>query len=1104
MQSQAPIPEIVAPASEDADWESHSVASTPLPDPNLGFLIPQEDTRPRPRSAGGSNRPTKSEEVDELVRFFETHDAPAEEQEQPMQQQQQQQQQNSRPYKIALGIFKAGHRRLRQFKQPKNDRWVKKETVEGRTYRYIAVPNRVSLLSNLQAEEEQQESEIPEDGRLDGRPGLVNRNGDGSESSVLSGPPPFLSEITTRDENEGNPDDRFYPGLGELPSLIGFSLPSSPARDVVSSNDKSSHEITEPQNSLYNSTPSLRSEQSNLERTPARVRFDVESTGAAASKTVRHYKSAKINGFRNDNDDRHEQETKNSEVSIPPSSEGVAAAAENNPALLLRTGKGRAETTESTESNNNNNNNWIHDGSPEWFRSVPATKSFTHAKNRSSPSPRLSPRHLKPRTSLQSIHERTTWRRPTRTLQHKSTSRIFLDRPSRYRTPSSHSELLFTTTHAGSIRPTPLPEESFLPDAMASSVLMQPPTGSTPERAQSHFKFPDFENDNSKSRPASSANNVPYNGSSRSPPRPAPTKPLPSLPKNKTPRSSTCIHENISQTPSRTQPDGHQSNVETTEVQASGRPGKLAKSPSRSIRRTRSALSRSHNKLHEGSPHMQHASGANRPDEGDNQQTSINEQKLSAERQERINRAERVYAVRMKDICAARARLENKMLEVREAGGDAMADEFTLSESRLLSTRDAEREAERETGARQLTPNPKHGRSQDGVASNNDRNAMPSPRLPTTTPSPPPKVPLPADPPLPLFGTFSIESILRGSPGPSNRVLEMSPIMTVYEQRPTPQVYQRKHASESRSDRKRGGHHDNRPRPTSCLYWETNAPQGRRGKQTDVLSRSSTILTNGKATPPRSTSPSLTSLDGEQPGQRDTLHHAPTADHEWKTHFNRNPGYGYGSPERQVNGTVPLNPMPAIPRDYYIPPLSPRVRSTQPQTKTAEPHFPDSRHQQHRPQSQQPRPQPQQRNSETVQYLESRIVTLERQNKMLQAALMSALDVGVTLDAEKVRSGTPMRTGAPTDSYDSGQSPNPRPTRSSNAISRRPNSWLSVCSAQSRRSLGATSSGSEGTGVKAIEAMIGNLELGWSGEPQSASDQSECSTARDRRVQYET
>lgn len=1090
MQSPATtIPDVVAPPSKDADWEAHSIASTPLPDPNLGFLIPQEDTRPRPRSAGGSNRPTKSEEVDELVQFFETHDAPGIEQEQPIQEQ------NSRPYKLALGIFKAGHRRLRQFKQPKNDRWVKKETGEGRTYRYIAVPNRNSIPGNLQVEE--QESEIPDDGRSTREQGFVN-NGDGNENSVLWGPP-FLSEITTRGEDDGNPGDHFYPGIGELPSLVGFSLASSPARDAIPAKENNSQEvITEPKNSLYNSTPPLQSEQSNPERTPARVRFDVETTGASARKTAPRYKSAKINGFEYDNDDRHEEETKDSEVSIRSSSEDAA----KNSALLLQTTNDRAETTDSAVRNNLYEDGSFHTGSFESSSSAPRTKSFTHGANRSSPSPRLSPRPLKPRSSLQSIHERTTWRRPTRILQQNSSSRIFLDRPSRSHTPSSHSQQPSTSTQAGSIRPTPLFEEPLLCDDMASSLLVQPPTDLAPERVQSQYRFPDFDNDNNKSCPASSANNVPYNGSSRSPPRPAPTKPLPSLPKNKAPRSSAYNQENDTQNQSCTHLNGPQPNGETPESQTSARQGKLAKSPSRSIRRTRSALSRSHNKLHEESTLMREAVGANRSYEGDNEQTSstssMNEQKLSAERQERINRAERVYAVRMKDICASRARLENKMLEVREAGGDAMADEFTLSETRLLDNREAEGEAGREVGAHQLAPNPKDSMGQGEARNTNDRNAMLSTRLPTTTPSPPPKVPLPADPPLSLLGAFSIESILRGRSNPSQRHLENSPIMTVYEQWPALDGEPTKHNSVFRSNSKTCASNGRRSRQKYDSSRDTHVPQSRRDKHSNVLSRSSTILTNGKATPPRSTSPSLTSLDGEQQGQQDAIHRAPPSDHEWNTQFSHNPGYGQGTPERQVNRTMSFDPMSTISRDDYIPPLSPRARSTHIQARAAESHIPGSRHQQPRPQSQQ-----QQQNSNTIQGLESRVAMLERQNKMLQAALMSALDVGVTLDAENVRTGTPVRTAATTDSYDFGHGPNPRPTRNSNVNPCRPNSWLSIRSAQSRRSLGATSSGSEGAGVTAIEAMIGNLEHGWSGDRQSVGVHGECNTARGQRVRYE-
>ncbi|KAJ9298904.1 hypothetical protein DTO271G3_3146 [Paecilomyces variotii] len=69
--------------------------------------------RPSPRSAGASNRPMKSENILELVRFFQTQDAPL---------------QGSRlDGGSALDIFKAGRRRLLQLAQSKSDRRLKRE-----------------------------------------------------------------------------------------------------------------------------------------------------------------------------------------------------------------------------------------------------------------------------------------------------------------------------------------------------------------------------------------------------------------------------------------------------------------------------------------------------------------------------------------------------------------------------------------------------------------------------------------------------------------------------------------------------------------------------------------------------------------------------------------------------------------------------------------------------------------------------------------------------------------------------------------------------------------------------------------------------------------
>ncbi|KAK2760299.1 hypothetical protein FQN54_002367 [Arachnomyces sp. PD_36] len=1067
MQPPGPISDVVAPPMKDLEWESHSVASTPLPDQNLGLLVPQEDTRPRPRSAGGSNRPTKSEEVVELVQFLETHDGPDTEPEQEIPQQ------GSRSYNIARGLFKAGHRRLRQLNKPRSDPWVKRETAGGRTYRSIAVPNRISLLGNQGIG--QQRPELPDIGSLnDGAP--VMTSGNGNSDSVFSGPP-FLGEITHQEEEDmGNPGDRFYPGIGELPSVIGFSLPLPTTRAV---GENGSHEITEPQLSLRDSTPAQQSEFSDSERTVARVRFDVGTISAVANETVSRHDSATINGVKNNDEDRHELETQSSEVSISPPSEGHA----NFSTPFPKTTKNRADSADSAESSYLDQDASFHTRSSESSTSVSAPKSIIRGTSRCSPSPRSSSRQLNPRTSLQSIHEKSTWRGPTVILQRKSSRGLLQDRWSK--PPSSPAQQ--QTPSVENVHTTSLLEKYLLPNGMTSSPLMPAPTGSVAERAQSHYTFPDLEIDDNKNSPASTANDIPYNGSPRSPPRPAPTKPLPSLPKNKASRSSSYNRDNDIEARGHAQPNGSHSNAETTTPRSSSRQGKLPKSPSRSIRRSRSALSRSHIKLHEGpNPGV---STADRTNDRESQQTSsapsMHERKLSAERRERISRAERVYAVRMKDICAARARLENKMLEVREAGGDAMADEFTFSDTRLLDNRDAGVTDESE-------PNANDNQSTDRAGRNNDQNQMFSPRLPSVTPSPPPKVPLPADPPHSLLSAFSIESILRGSSKPPHRSMEISPITTVYEQRPSLDNLP-SHSGLYRSNSKAATPDNNRRyHEQTSLHRDTHVSHPRWDKPPKTLPRSSTVLTNGKATPPRSTSPSLTSLDDEQAGRVASAH--PTSGQEWNPPFHHNPGYIYGTPERQPNGETAFTPMTAVHRDDYIPPLSPRVRSNHSRTKISESHLPESRH--HQPTS-----HPQQQNTNnTVQTLESRVALLERQNKMLQAALMSALDVGVTLDAENVRSGTPVRTAATSDGYDVGNIPNPRLKRHSGIIPRRPNSWLSVRSAQSRMSVGATSSGSEGAGVKAIEAMIGNLELGWSGDRQSVGDHGEPNTTRDRSV----
>jgi hypothetical protein len=135
---------------------------------------------------------------------------------------------------------------------------------------------------------------------------------------------------------------------------------------------------------------------------------------------------------------------------------------------------------------------------------------------------------------------------------------------------------------------------------------------------------------------------------------------------------------------------------------------------------------------------------------------------------------------------------------------------------------------------------------------------------------------------------------------------------------------------------------------------------------------------------------------------------------------------------------------------------------------------------------------------------------LERQNKMLQAALLAALDTGVTFDADCVRSGLPtplfnpgtapsplIGTGFPPASslsglglddihHDSHHHTQPIPVRKQNQSP--PDSWTSSHGRDRRSSYETTTSDDDGSdSVKELETMLGEFDMSWPGDQPSAA-----------------
>ncbi|KAH8695035.1 hypothetical protein BGW36DRAFT_255991, partial [Talaromyces proteolyticus] len=130
---------------------------------------------------------------------------------------------------------------------------------------------------------------------------------------------------------------------------------------------------------------------------------------------------------------------------------------------------------------------------------------------------------------------------------------------------------------------------------------------------------------------------------------------------------------------------------------------------------------------------------------------------------------------------------------------------------------------------------------------------------------------------------------------------------------------------------------------------------------------------------------------------------------------------------------------------------------------------------------------------QSIHYLEARVATLERQNKMLQAALLAALDVGVSHDAESIRSGatSPALDSAriPTISETSMPSPSRmsiNETHKSRKMSAQKHhatqshhSWASGQDHNSQDSRGSfeTSGSHSDTSLRAVESLLSDVDV---------------------------
>ncbi|OJK02019.1 hypothetical protein ASPACDRAFT_40841 [Aspergillus aculeatus ATCC 16872] len=179
---------------------------------------------------------------------------------------------------------------------------------------------------------------------------------------------------------------------------------------------------------------------------------------------------------------------------------------------------------------------------------------------------------------------------------------------------------------------------------------------------------------------------------------------------------------------------------------------------------------------------------------------------------------------------------------------------------------------------------------------------------------------------------------------------------------------------------------------------------------------------------------------------------------------------------RSAKKSLSGHKIPLTPRDYRL--------------HGFEGHSPESYHSQRTNQSQESRDARQ--STQIIEALEERITHLERQNKILQAALLAALDVGTKQSLETVLGGltTPPATATPGTgrSFSSGASTSVS-TRARKSYSRRskkppfrPESWIASPGSSRRGSYGTDDSAN----VQELEDMMEDFDLDWMSEKSEA------------------
>ncbi|EEH35101.1 hypothetical protein PAAG_06148 [Paracoccidioides lutzii Pb01] len=350
---------------------------------------------------------------------------------------------------------------------------------------------------------------------------------------------------------------------------------------------------------------------------------------------------------------------------------------------------------------------------------------------------------------------------------------------------------------------------------------------------------------------------------------------------------------------------------------------------------------------------------------------------------DQMSRAERVFALRMRDVCA-----------VREC---TKKDAYQAPALQGSTSEGVRSECEQPKDLKQTKDRPSNGSMASPKARCND------------APGSPPSMPLPADPPIHSLRSSTSKTLLI-----PNQLVTLSP-STVFLDATTA------HKAEVRVSSSSGSTHrsnSNKSLSSRSARSATDIPHQHRSTQAEhQISRleldgpREEMITSGvrpltPQSPPVSTEEHASSLDCDPSRLR--TNPSPKNNNRKNTFYK-----GNNSDIRIDNPHVSQSPLrerfshdiPSPPSLYqHTTPL--HSNNTNSSTSTNSNRNSASNHTQSSSSSQSLPTRPRTQDPTPHSQCEARIAFLERQNKMLQAALIAALEVGVTFDADLMRSVT--------------------------------------------------------------------------------------------------